>query len=194
LANLLLDIIKKSGFGRIVSVTSSLHTWGAINWDDLKAEKGSYSPVSRYNQSKLANVMFTVELQRRLSEEGSDVTASCVHPGVIKTDLQRHSGVFVRAFFSSIGKLFMKNQEQGAATTLYAAIHPQANGVYFVDCAPAKPGNNALNGADSKRLWDISEDMVNLKAALMAAQGAGSKMSKKPPKLKAANSDEVEQI
>jgi NAD(P)-dependent dehydrogenase (short-subunit alcohol dehydrogenase family) len=186
LANLLLDIMKNSGSARIVSVSSNLHSWGSIYWDDLNAKK-NYSYGFRYNQSKLANVLFTRELQRRLQEEGSDVAAYAIHPGVIRTDLQRHAPGFIRFLFSTVGKLFMKSLEQGAATTLYATVHPQAQGLYFADCAPAKPGKNTKNAEDAKRLWEVSEEMVDLKGALaevLHAAGSNMKERKKEKKTK----------
>jgi NAD(P)-dependent dehydrogenase (short-subunit alcohol dehydrogenase family) len=164
LANLLLDKIKRSSPARVVVLSSSGHTLGSICWDDINAKK-SYSEWRRYGQSKLANILFARELQRQLDEEGAAVHVNCVHPGGVNTDLARHSGRFI----SVMAAVFFKTVEQGAATTIYAAIHPntaQAKGVYFADCAESTTSKEACNMDDAKRLWQVSSEMVNLQSAL----------------------------
>jgi NAD(P)-dependent dehydrogenase (short-subunit alcohol dehydrogenase family) len=191
LTNLLLDIVKKSAPSRIVALSSALQ--GPIQWDDLNAEK-SYSPRGRYGMSKLATILFVKELQRRLDEDGADVVAHSLHPGVIRTNLQQHFPLFFKALFSLM-RPFLKTPEQGAATTIYAAIHPQtkAHGLYYEDCAIAKPNKHALNDEDAKRLWGISEDMVDLKQALIELQG-DSKLNEKKKNKKSNKSSKNTQI
>lgn len=96
LTNLLLDLLKISTPSRVVVVSSLAHTRGEINTSDLNSER-NYEPGTAYNQSKLANVLFSRELSRRL--EGSGVTVNSLHPGIVDTELMRHMGIF-NSFFS----------------------------------------------------------------------------------------------
>lgn len=136
LTNLLLDLIKKSVPSRIVNVSSMAHQYGKINKEDLNSEK-SYSPIAAYNQSKLANVMFTRELAKRL--EGSGVSVYSLHPGVINTELGRHLGDSLCAGFSSkiikpISWTLNKTPKAGAQTTITCAVDPDlehVTGEYF---------------------------------------------------------------
>lgn len=137
LTNLLLDLLIKSAPSRIINVTSVAHTRGKINKDDLNSDN-AYEEAAAYNQSKLANVLFTKELAERLS--GTGVTANAVHPGIVATDLFRqHSPSYSAKFWSSLLKpfmwLFFKTPEGGAQTTIYAALDPdleKVTGKYFV--------------------------------------------------------------
>jgi NAD(P)-dependent dehydrogenase (short-subunit alcohol dehydrogenase family) len=171
LTNLLLDLVKKSAPARIVSVSSTAHNLGSIHWDDFKGEK-SYIAWERYGQSKLANVLMVKELQRRLDEEGVDIVVNAVHPGTVRTDLGRHSLAWtvVCALF---GWAFLKDVEQGASTTIYAAVHPDtahSKAQYFADNAIGYPNAASQNMESAKRLWDVSVDMVKLEEALKDAQ------------------------
>lgn len=125
LTNLLLDYLKLSTPSRIVNVSSIAHTRGEINTADLNSEK-SYDEAKAYEQSKLANVLFTLELAKRL--EGSGVTANSLHPGIVDTELMRHMGIF-NSFFAKIFVYpfiwpFMKTPVSGAQTSLYCALDP----------------------------------------------------------------------
>ncbi|KAJ9555266.1 hypothetical protein OSB04_009880 [Centaurea solstitialis] len=172
LTNLLLDTMKKTAEksqkeGRIVVVSSELHkmTYSeGIKFDKINDEK-SYSPFYAYGQSKLANALHAKELSRRLKEEGANVTVNSLHPGVIKTNLQRNQG-FVASTISRVIYTFMKNIPQGAATTCYVALHPQVKGVsgeYFADSNIAKASKYALNPEMAKKLWDMSLNLTKLK-------------------------------
>jgi len=126
LTNLLLDTLKQSAPSRIVNIACATHTKGKINKEDLNSESG-YDEETAYTQSKLANIMFTRELARRL--EGTGVTANSVHPGVVATDLFRRNKRSLSTKFTSIVIkpfvwIFLKTPSGGAQTTLYAALDP----------------------------------------------------------------------
>ncbi|XP_034479705.1 retinol dehydrogenase 12-like isoform X3 [Drosophila innubila] len=161
LTMLLLDMLKKSAPSRIVNVSSRAHTRGEINIDDLNSEK-SYHEGSAYSQSKLANVLFTRELARRL--EGTGVTVNSLHPGVVATELGRHmkilNNLFGRLVLRTMLWPFLKTPKSGAQTTLYAALDPDLNGVtglYFSDCKPIKVAPAATDDKMAKLLWEESE-------------------------------------
>jgi NAD(P)-dependent dehydrogenase (short-subunit alcohol dehydrogenase family) len=163
LTNLLLDVLEASAPARIVNVTSSGERSGTINFDDLQGE-GKYSGFRAYNQSKLAMILFTYELARRL--EGTGVSANCVHPGVVVTNLGRgSSGSFghllrlLRPFFSS--------PEKGAETSIYLASSPEVEGVsgkYFAKKAEARSSEQSYNEEMGRRLWRVSAELTKLTA------------------------------
>lgn len=137
LTNLLLDLLKKSAPSRIINVSAASHAEGKINTEDLNSDI-NYSEMAAYNQSKLANILFTRELSTRL--KGTEVTANAVHPGFTSTRLYRLQNF---TFSSSIGNallqpflwIFMKTPTGGAQTILYAALDPsleKVSGKYFV--------------------------------------------------------------
>ncbi|XP_058461119.1 retinol dehydrogenase 13-like [Malaya genurostris] len=161
LTNLLLDRLKMSAPSRIVVVSSLAHERGKINIHDLNSEK-SYDPANAYEQSKLANVLFTRELAKRL--EGTGVTVNAVHPGVVDTELMRHMGLFNSWFSSILIKPFvwpfLKSPIYGAQTSLYAALDPdleKVSGQYFSDCAPKDVAELAKDDKLAKWLWTVSD-------------------------------------
>ncbi|XP_062133078.1 retinol dehydrogenase 14-like isoform X2 [Drosophila sulfurigaster albostrigata] len=167
LTNLLLDLLKKSSPSRIVNVSSLVHAYGTINFDDLNSEK-SYNPDTAYIHSKLANILFTRELAKRL--EGTNVTVNALHPGVIETELGRHVKIFNNPIFlflvSPLVWLIFKTPKNGAQTTLYAALDPDLNGVtglYFSDCKPKEVSAAAKDANSAKRLWEESEKWTKAK-------------------------------
>jgi retinol dehydrogenase 14 len=163
LTNLLLDVLKASAPARIINITSSGERSGTINFDDLQGE-GRYSGFRAYNQSKLAMILFTYELARKL--EGTGVTVNCVHPGVVVTNLGRgSSGAFglllrlMRPFFSS--------PEKGAETPIYLASSPEVEGVsgkYFAKKAEAKSSERSYDTVTARRLWQVSAELTKLPA------------------------------
>jgi len=163
LTNLLLDVLKASAPARIINITSSGERSGTINFDDLQGE-GRYSGFRAYNQSKLAMILFTYELARKL--EGTAVTVNCVHPGVVVTNLGRgSSGAFglllrlMRPFFSS--------PEKGAETPIYLASSPEVEGVsgkYFAKKAEAKSSERSYDTVTARRLWQVSAELTKLPA------------------------------
>lgn len=157
----LLDTLAERG--RVVMLSSTAHEMApraGIEFDNLSGEKG-YFAWRAYGQAKLANLLFARELARRLPRK--DQTANAVHPGVIKTNLARHSGVFANIGLSVAGPLFLKSVGQGAATQVFVATHPSLDGVtgeYFADCNIARSSSNGKNMALAKRLWEVSEEIV----------------------------------
>ncbi|XP_024138416.1 retinol dehydrogenase 12 [Oryzias melastigma] len=165
LTNSLLDLLKKSTPSRIVNVSSLAHEKGKIYFDDINLEK-DYHPWKSYRQSKLANVLFTRELAKRL--QGTGVTTYSLHPGVIKTELGRHFmptiSLWKRVLFKPFS-FFIKSASQGAQTTIYCAVEEKLqneSGLYYSDCAPKTAAPQALDDEAAKRLWDVSASMVGL--------------------------------
>ncbi|KAI3748346.1 hypothetical protein L6452_11359 [Arctium lappa] len=170
LTNLLLDKMKETATatgieGRIVNLSSVAHLYTyeqGIRFDQIN-DKDSYSDKKAYGQSKLANILHANELSRRLKEEGANITVNSVHPGLIMTDLMRHSFQLMR-LLKLFTYLLWKNVQQGAATTCYVAVHPKLKGVsgkYFVDCNEYPASNFATDPELAKKLWDYSNNLVN---------------------------------
>jgi WW domain-containing oxidoreductase len=157
----LLDQLSEAG--RVVMLSSSVHRQApktGIEFDNLNGARG-YSPWSAYGQSKLANLLFAKELSRRFA--GSKKTANAVHPGVIRTSLQRHMNPLLAATLALAGPLALKSVAEGAATEVYAATRPELAGVsgeYFADCNLAQPRPDANDPALARRLWEVSEEIV----------------------------------
>uniref|UniRef100_A0A3Q1FGU2 Retinol dehydrogenase 12, like n=1 Tax=Acanthochromis polyacanthus TaxID=80966 RepID=A0A3Q1FGU2_9TELE len=161
LTYLLLDLIKESAPARILTVSSMVHSWGTINLEDLNSDK-SYDKMKAYSQSKLANVLFSHSLAKRL--KGTGVTCYALHPGAVKTDLQRHvSGpmyllmLFIRPFF--------KTAVQGAQTTIYCAVEPSLEnetGQYYGDCARTDCCPAGKDDDLAQKLWELSCRMLNI--------------------------------
>src|ERR671921_935374 len=164
LTNLLLDVLEASAPSRVVNVSSGDHSNGTIDFDDLQAEKG-YKGAKAYSQSKLANVLFTYELARRL--EGTGVTANCLHPGAgVRTNLGSGvTGVF--GFMVRALKPLMKSPEQGAETSIYLASSPEVEGLsgkYFVKKAEARSSDVSYDERIARRLWEVSAELTDLPA------------------------------
>src|SRR5438876_2505679 len=159
LTNLLLDRLKASAPARIVTVSSDAHMAGHIDFDDLQAEQ-KYAGQRAYNASKLANVMFTYELARRL--HGSGVTATVLHPGVVRTAFGAEDQATFFTILSPLIRPFLKTTAQGAATSIYLASSPQENGVsgvYFSNSRAKKSSESSYNSAAAHHLWEISTDL-----------------------------------
>ncbi|KAI7792714.1 putative retinol dehydrogenase 12-like [Triplophysa rosa] len=162
LTHLLLDLIKRSMPARIINVSSMAHQWGTIDLEDINSEK-SYDKKKAYSQSKLANILFTRSLAKRL--EGSGVTAYALHPGVVQTELWRHLNKPQQAVMWMV-RPFTKTSVQGAQTTIYCAVAPELeteSGKYYSDCAPANCSQAALDDDVAQRLWELSCKMLNIK-------------------------------
>jgi len=159
LTHLLLDRLQQSAPARIISVASDAHKFGAMNFDDLQAER-RYRTMRVYGQSKLANILFTYELARRL--QGTGVTVNCLHPGAVATGLGTNNGAWAKPIIKLLG-LFFRSPERGAATSIYLASSPEVEGTsgkYFVDCRPRRSSPASYDEASAKRLWEISERMT----------------------------------
>ena len=164
LTNLLIDLLKSSQPSRIVVVSSMAHssaTSSSFNFENMNSEK-YYSKWDAYCQSKLANILFTRELAKRL--EGTGVTANSLHPGAIKTELQRHIGTFEYMVFQVL-YLFFKTPTEGAQTNIHLAVCEEVEGVsglYFSDCKVKEPSKGAQDDEAAKKLWEISAQLVGL--------------------------------
>jgi retinol dehydrogenase-14 len=161
LTNLLLDALKASAPSRIVNVSSGEQRNATIDFDNLQGEKG-YKGAKAYSQSKLATILFTYELARRL--EGTEVTANCQHPGVVRTNLGSGvSGVF--GFMVRALTPLMKSPEKGAETSIYLASSPEVEGVsgrYFVKKDEARSSDVSYDKRLARRLWEVSAELTNL--------------------------------
>jgi WW domain-containing oxidoreductase len=157
----LLDQLKERG--RVVMLSSSAHRQApqaGIELDNLNGAK-HYAPWRAYGQSKLANLLFAKQLARRFA--GSGRTANAVHPGVIRTNLQRHMNPILAASMALAGPLVLKTVAEGAATQAYVATHPALAGVsgeYFANCNVARPRADADDAQLASRLWETSERIV----------------------------------
>jgi NAD(P)-dependent dehydrogenase (short-subunit alcohol dehydrogenase family) len=166
LTTLLLDVIKNSPSSRIINLSSMINSKGQIHWDDLNLEK-KYSAIMAFSQSKLANIIFTKELQRRL--EAANVKVVSVHPGVVGTDAMRDSAN--KWYFKVFGKLMKvvgMTPADGARTSLYCALENHEklkSGAYYDDCKVGKANKLADDEANWIRLWDVSEKMIASKIA-----------------------------
>jgi NAD(P)-dependent dehydrogenase (short-subunit alcohol dehydrogenase family) len=116
---LLLNLLKKSSNARIINVASTAYITGKIHFENINLENNAYSPVKAYSQSKLANVLFTRELAKRLGKN-SNIRVYCLQPGYIRSDLWRHSNNM--SFFNFISRVFFIDIEKGAQTTLFCAL------------------------------------------------------------------------
>ncbi|XP_040990803.1 short-chain dehydrogenase TIC 32 A, chloroplastic-like [Juglans microcarpa x Juglans regia] len=170
LLNRMIETAKKTGVqGRIVNVSSGIHGWfsgDTIGYLGLLTRnKSRYDATRAYALSKLANVLHTKELARRLEKMEANVTVNCVHPGIARTRLTREleGSLFTDLSFFLASKL-LKTIPQAAATACYVGTHPtllNASGKYFVDCNEASTSELGSNSAEAERLWSASEIMVS---------------------------------
>ncbi len=161
LTNLLLDRLKASAPARVVTVSSGAQAAGRINFDDLQGAR-SYSGQRAYSQSKLANILFTNELARRL--QGTGVTANSVHPGVVRTNFGSEDQAGFFRIISPLVRPFLKTPTQGASTPIYLASSPDVDGItgqFFANRKP-KSANKAADLDVAARLWRVSTDLVGL--------------------------------
>jgi NAD(P)-dependent dehydrogenase (short-subunit alcohol dehydrogenase family) len=178
LTNLLLDNVT----GRVVTVSSTGHRLGAIDFNDLNWERKPYKAWRAYGQSKLANLLFTSELQRRLRETGSPVLATAAHPGYAATNLQFHSQRRSLDVISRIGNRFLAQDEHGGALpTLYAAVAEVPGDSFagpggFVQQrgAPKLVGRSdaAKDAGVARHLWDVSEELTGVRFPLPGVPAA----------------------
>ena len=164
LTSLLLERLIASAPARIVTVSSGAQSMGVIDFDDLMGEH-NYSGQHAYNQSKLANVMFTYELARRLA--GTGVTATALHPGMTNTAFSAEDPSRAFAPLVKIMRPFMKKPERGADTPVYLASSPQAEGLtgqYFANRESKQSNKSSYDTEATARLWRVSADLVGLSA------------------------------
>ena len=162
LTGLLVDRMRAHGDSRIVAVASSAESLGRIDFDDLQGTQ-RYSGQRAYNQAKLADLLLTFELARRL--RGTTVTANAVHPGVTRTAFGAGDQARLYASMGGLARPFMRSPERGADTVVWAASSPELDGVsggYFHDRRAKRPSPRSLDQATAKRLWRVSEELVGL--------------------------------
>ena len=180
LTGLLLPKLEQTAGSRIVNTSSNAHKAGKISFDDLAAER-SYSSLGRYSMSKLANLLHTCELDRRLRARGSSTTAVCVHPGGSDTELARHLPDWTHLLFPIV-RLFLNTAAQGAWPTLLGATAPGVEGGQYFGPKGigqiAGPARRVDSNAASKdvavagRLWDVSVELTGVDPGLEAAPAA----------------------
>jgi NAD(P)-dependent dehydrogenase (short-subunit alcohol dehydrogenase family) len=175
LTNLLLEQVRS----RVVTVSSTAHRMGKIDFDDLQWERKAYKPWPAYGQSKLANLLFTAELQRRLTESASKVEANAAHPGYAATNLQFHSDNRLQEIVMRIGnRVIAQDENGGALPTLYAAVADAPGNSFagpsgFMEQRGAPKLVDRTSAAQdmdtARRLWDVSEQLTGVSFPLAAA-------------------------
>lgn len=166
LTNLLLDMLKDSAPSRIINVSSDAHRGPALNFDDLHNKK-SYSTggFGAYSQSKLANILFTYELARRL--QGTNVTVNALHPGFVATGFGHNNGTLMNFMMSIMHRIAAISPEKGAETIVYLASSPEVEGIsgkYFEKNKAVRSSDQSYDEAAARRLWEVSEQMTELTA------------------------------
>lgn len=162
LTNLLVDRLQQSAPARVVMVSSNAHFLGHIDFDDLHGEQ-SYSGARAYDQSKLANVLFSYELAGRL--RGTSVTANALHPGAVSTSFGAEDPGHVQRMFVPLVRPFMKSPAQGAVTSVHVASAPdlqEVTGRYFANSKAKQSSKRSYDKAAAARLWQVSADLVGL--------------------------------
>ena len=161
LTGLLLDLLKANSPARIVNVSSQVHAGAVIDFEDLHSERG-YTRTKVYGRTKLANILFTHELSRRL--KGTGVTVNCLHPGIVATNLLADAGGLPRKL-KAVTRLISVDAEAGARTSVYLASSEEVEGVsgrYFVKERPVDSSPESYDEAVARRLWDVSCEMIGL--------------------------------
>jgi retinol dehydrogenase-12 len=163
LTHLLVDTLKSGEPGRIVTTASHAHRGAKIAFDDLDAVR-KYSAMGAYGSSKLANILFTRALAKRL--EGTAVTATCLHPGFVRTSFGRNNEVspLLKGIFGFIAR-FARSPEKGAETLVYLATSQEvqgASGGYYFDCKRTPPSAAAQDDGTAEHLWQVSEQLVGI--------------------------------
>jgi NAD(P)-dependent dehydrogenase (short-subunit alcohol dehydrogenase family) len=164
LTSLLLDILRASAPSRIVNVTSDAHNSAKVDFDDLQGEK-RFSGWQAYGQSKLAMILYTHELAKKL--EGTGVTVNSVHPGVVRTNFAKNNGGLVALGFRFLGMFFI-GPEIAARRILYVATSPDLDGVtgkYFSKMHEARSSHESYDDESAKRLWQISEQLTHVSSS-----------------------------
>jgi NAD(P)-dependent dehydrogenase (short-subunit alcohol dehydrogenase family) len=165
LTNLLLDRLRQDAPSRVVTVSSDAQRLGRIDFDDLQGER-SWSGQRAYNQSKLANIMFTYELARRL--HGTGVTANALHPGVVLTAFGAEDPGRIQRMIMPFARWVMKTPDEGARTSIHLASAPELDGVtgqFFAESKPRRSAKRSYDETDALRLWDVSCALTGIDGA-----------------------------
>ncbi len=171
LTGLLMPALLAAPAPRVVTVASLAHRNGKMEWDNLQGEK-SYTPWGAYNSSKLANILFARELDRRAREKGSKLLSVAVHPGVSTTNISNYGTDLKTTLFRLFGRFFVQNDEMGALPTLYAATAAEVHGGEYIGPdgrgemggypKVVQPRPQALDEQAGRRLWDVSEQLTGV--------------------------------
>jgi len=165
---LLWDALLAAKSARVVNLSSDAHRQAKLNFDDLQ-NQGKYAGFRAYAQSKLANVLFTYELDRRRGD--APVTVNAVHPGFVASNFGRNNRGIVGLVMTRLVPLFAKSVAEGAATSVYLASSPEVAGVsgqYFANCRAVKSAPQSYDRAAAERLWAISEELTDLRVPALA--------------------------
>jgi retinol dehydrogenase-12 len=161
LTHLLLDTLKSAPQARIVTTASNAHRSVALDFADLQATR-KYAAMGAYGRSKLANILFTRALAKRL--EGTTLTATCLHPGFVRTSIARDLGPIPRGIFRLLSR-FVRSPQQGARTLVYLASAAQvqgASGGYYIDCKLTQPAPAGQDDKAAEHLWQVSKKLVGI--------------------------------
>ena len=158
----LLDLLQQAEQGRIINISSAMHQSAVLDFDDLQLEH-RYGGLKAYRRSKLANLLFTYELARRL--QGTPITVNAVHPGFVATNIGANNTSLLKLVKPFL-RLIARSPREGAETNLFLASSPEVAGItggYFVDCVPmqSSPASHDLEAA--RKLWDCSLELTGLK-------------------------------
>ncbi|WP_214324132.1 oxidoreductase [Nonomuraea sediminis] len=158
LTGLLLPLLLRAGQARVVTVSSDAHAGGRIDFDDLALERG-YGRMSAYGRSKLANLLFTLELQRRAEKAGADLLSAASHPGMTATNIVKVGPL------KPLMALIMRSPAAGAVPSLYAATSPEIRGGEFVGPKTKllTPSKTARSGELAARLWEVSSELTGVR-------------------------------
>jgi len=186
----LLPVLAKTPGSRIVTISSRAHSRGSINFDNLDGSKG-YQAKKFYNQSKLANLYFALELDKRLKEHGLETISIACHPGVSATNIFKLGRWEIPAAFKRIANLFLQPPDMGALSTLYAAAEPELTGGEYIGPlgqfqrkgfpALGTPHANATDQNISRQLWDVSESLTSVTYPFESSLLEGSNEVRVPP-------------
>jgi len=165
LTNMLRERMEQSAPARVVATASDAHRWerARLDFDDLDSRK-KFGPMVTYGRSKLANILFTREFARRV--DPTRVTANCIHPGFVASELGLNNGFFARLLVT-LGRPFARTPKRGAETLVYLATSPDVEGKsggYYMDCKLRKPNFAGRNDEDALVLWELSARLTGLAA------------------------------
>jgi len=163
LTNLLIERLSPTAGARVVTVSSGAHTGGQLDFEDLQGER-SYAGARAYSQSKLANILFTCELARRLA--GTGVAANVLHPGVVRTNFGAEDQSQLWQLVAPLARPFLKDPDRGAATSIHLAASDQVRGVtgsYFVNRRARSSSSLSYDLQAAGRLWQVSAGLVGLR-------------------------------
>lgn len=169
MANLLLDLMKRSAPARIIAVSSLLHRCcRGIDFNNLSFEKRTVDPFFRYCETKLANILFCKEFTRRYTSD-TQITANALHPGLVRTKINRRTPWYLKNFIQPIAYLWAKTPLEGAQTSIHLAVDPQLeqiSGKYFADCRQTSCSSLCDDEKLAARLWQVSEQLTGLKSTV----------------------------